>query len=564
MKAKLDLVWFSSLAKILPDENKLPSRCSHGEALREEQFNFQLMVHSPNMHNRRAEFRMESDLPCPVTIRQCTSVPVSFTGYPAPDRDVIFSGSRLCPDQLKPLLDKSVRIIIRQHDTLFFSAFIDKDCPAGDYSFKMYFTVYPDECEEDPTQKMEYFQSEVFHLKVLPVRTSPQRLKVTQWLHPDCLSAYYKVPMWSPEHWNILENFIRNGAAHGMNMLLVPLFSLMLNVMPGKRRELTQLLIISRKNGKYVFDFSRFDHFIRLAQKCGIQYFEISHFFSQWGAAYAPPVEVDNELLLDGSCPGDHRLYRELLETLLPEFKQHLYKLGIAEKTVFHCSDEPSPEHADRYRSAMQLMRNCLPVNEFHIMDAINDAKVYEICDMDIPVPLTMQLHRFRSMKLPERWTYYCCSPVRKGANRFIHFPSSRNRILGILLWKYNVDGFLHWGYNFYFEALSRYLIDPEKDPTSGEFYSPGDAFLVYPAPDGTVNDSLRHEVFQEALQDFRALDKLASLTSPGKVRKLLSLWAGKLTMTEYPRGEKAILLLRHRINQEILKESVTCGQTKE
>ena len=115
------------------------------------------------------------------------------------------------------------------------------------------------------------------------------------------------------------------------------------------------------------------------------------------------------------------------------------------------------------------------------------------------------------------------------------------------------MDGFLHWGYNFYFEALSRYLIDPEKDPTSGEFYPPGDAFVVYPGKDGKPEDSIRHEVFLEAIQDFRALDTLAALISPEKVRKLLKQWAGKLSMTEYPRGEKAVLALRHKINQSIL-----------
>ena len=105
---------------------------------------------------------------------------------------------------------------------------------------------------------------------------------------------------------------------------------------------------------------------------------------------------------------------------------------------------------------------------------------------------------------------------------------------------------------NFYFDALSRNLLDVEKDPTSGEFYPPGDAFLVYPDQDGTPDDSIRHEVFLEALQDFRALDTLAAFSSPEEVRKRLQQWAGKLTMTEYPRGEKAVLKLRHKINQAI------------
>ena len=68
-KPKLDLSWYSSLVKILPDAESLPSGCSQGETLRNERFNFQLLVHSPNMHNRMAQIRLETDLPCPVRIR---------------------------------------------------------------------------------------------------------------------------------------------------------------------------------------------------------------------------------------------------------------------------------------------------------------------------------------------------------------------------------------------------------------------------------------------------------------------------------------------------------------
>ena len=132
--------------------------------------------------------------------------------------------------------------------------------------------------------------------------------------------------------------------------------------------------------------------------------------------------------------------------------------------------------------------------------------------------------------------------------NRFIHFPSSRNRIFGILLWKYDMTGFLHWGYNFYFEALSRFAVDPELEPGCDRFYPPGDGFLVYPGKNGHPDDSLRHEVFAEALQDFRLLDLLSASLGRKKVLQLLSKLCGRLTMSNYPRGEKAVLELREKL----------------
>ena len=556
MKAELRCSWFSSLAKILPDSPMQETPCVRGETLRGERFNCQLMCCSHSMQNRLAQIRLETDLPCPVSIRQETLVPVAFNGFSPCDKDVISCRSGIYPDRLVPLKNQAVRIIIRRKTGLWLSSDIPENCPPGRYSLRLHFTVYPDDCDEESclTQKIEHFSSPVFHLEVLPPVLPELRLKVTQWLHPDCLAAVYQVPVWSEKHWEIMENFLKNAASHGMNMILTPLFSLILNVFPGKRRELTQLLLISRKSGRYRFDFSRFDRFVSLAEKCGLRYFEISHLFSQWGAAFAPPVEADGKLIFDGATPGDAPEYRRLLATLLPELTRHLARLGIADRTVFHCSDEPGRRHTEKYRDAMLFLRRYLPEGRFRILDAVNDASVFRECGIDTPVPLTVQLHKFRGMKLPERWTYYCCAPAAKAPNRFIHFPSARNRIIGVLLWKYRLDGFLHWGYNFYFEAMSRYLADPEKDPCCGDFYPPGDAFVVYPGKDGKPEDSLRHEVFQEALQDFRALDLLAGRISPARVRKLLARWCGKLTMTEYPRGEKAVLKLRHQINRELLQ----------
>ncbi|MBQ6471816.1 MAG: DUF4091 domain-containing protein [Victivallales bacterium] len=555
MKAELVSAWFSSLVKIMPDTPVSETPYTQGETLRGERFNFQLMLHSRSMHNRWAEFRLETDLPCPLSVRQVGLVPVAFTGFSPCDKDVISSRSGIFPDRLLPLPTQKVRIVIRRNIGLWFTADIPEDCPPGRYSVRLHFTVHPDDCDEEcrRIQRTEHFESPVFQLQVLTPVLPPLRLKVTQWFHADCLSAVYKVPMWSEKHWSLMERFLKNAAMHGMNMVLTPLLSLTLNVLPGCRRELSQLLLVSRRQGRYNFDFFRFDRFVRLAEKCGLTYFEISHFFSQWGAAFAPPVEVDGELLFDGSVPGDSPEYLRLLEELLPKLKEHLKELGIAGRTVFHCSDEPGKQHTETYRRAMAFLRRHLPKSEFRILDAVNDSSVCRECGIDTPVPLTVQLHRFRGVKVPERWTYYCCVPVKNAPNRFIHFPSSRNRIFGTLLWKYRLDGFLHWGYNFYFEALSRRTIDPEKDQTSGDFYPPGDAFLVYPGENGTPIDSIRHEVFLEALQDFRALDLLAGMTTQKNVRSLLSRWCGRLTMTEYPRGERNVLALRHRINQAIV-----------
>ena len=170
MKAELHCSWFSSLVKILPDDPAREKSRTRGEVLRGERFNCQLMLHSRSMQNRRAEIRLETDLPCPVRIRQTGLTPVRFTGYSPADGDVISSRTGLYPDRLIPLTDRSVRIIIRRQTGLWLNSDIPEDCPPGRYSLRLHFTVHPDDCDEESrlTQKTEHFSSPVFRLDVLP------------------------------------------------------------------------------------------------------------------------------------------------------------------------------------------------------------------------------------------------------------------------------------------------------------------------------------------------------------------------------------------------------------
>ena len=58
-------------------------------------------------------------------------------------------------------------------------------------------------------------------------------------------------------------------------------------------------------------------------------------------------------------------------------------------------------------------------------------------------------------------WTYYCCGQGEDVSNRFMAMPSARNRIRGAQLFKYHIEGFLQWGYNFWYSMLSKRPIDP-------------------------------------------------------------------------------------------------------
>ena len=64
-----------------------------------------------------------------------------------------------------------------------------------------------------------------------------------------------------------------------------------------------------------------------------------------------------------------------------------------------------------------------------------------------------------------------------------------------------DIEGFLHWGYNFYYNLFSRRKINPYITTSADKAYPSGDPFSVYPIQNGVV-PSLRAIVFKEALND--------------------------------------------------------------
>ena len=117
--------------------------------------------------------------------------------------------------------------------------------------------------------------------------------------------------------------------------------------------------------------------------------------------------------------------------------------------------------------------------------------------------------------------------------------PSTRTRMMGVQIYKYEFEGFLQWGYNFYYTELSRRLVDPWKETDAGEAFAAGDAFSVYPLKDDVV-PSLRLKVFKTALDDIRLLKLAEQKVGRAEVLAAIDRIAGmELTLNDYPIDEK-------------------------
>jgi hypothetical protein len=164
-------------------------------------------------------------------------------------------------------------------------------------------------------------------------------------------------------------------------------------------------------------------------------------------------------------------------------------------------------------------------------------------------------MDRFLDKGIPSLWTYYCCDQAEEVSNRFFAMPSARTRILGVQLYKYRIAGFLHWGYNYYYNQDSYVPINPFLC-SDGEGFAPsGDTYSVYPGTGGQPWPSLRQAVFYDALQDLRALELCEARHGREYTMQLLEEGIEPITFHCYPQDDEFLPNLRSRLYAAIEAE---------
>lgn len=506
-----------------------------------EEFGWQVVLQRDGWGPAPVKVWVESPLAEQVEVFQVGQVPCAMPAYPsAVDENYLTTRPGLFPDPLLPLEEGRVEASAFLPTVLWVNGRVPQGYPAGRYPVTLRLEGGGEEA------------SCTVSLRVVGADLPGQRLWYTQWFHGDCLADYYGVPVYSPRHWELWESFLKAAAEEGMNVVLTPIFTPPLDTEPGQTRPCTQLIGVEKEGDKYRFDFSLLERFIAMAGRCGVERFEMSHLFTQWGAKAAPAVygveQGVRRRLFGWDTPAASQEYAGFLRQLLPALTGFLRKQGLSGKAVFHISDEPGAEHLESYRQAKEL---ALPyLGEFPLYDALSDPAFYDSGLVDHPVAATDHIQPFLERKVPGLWAYYCCAQGVDVANRFLAMPSARNRILGWQLYKFQVAGFLHWGYNFWYSQNSRQKLDPWRVTDALGAFPGGDAFSVYPGKDGPVQ-SLRMKVFHHSLQDMRALELARSLVGEDPGRLVLPGYE-EMTFARYPQQAENLLAAREKLNRLI------------
>ncbi|MBR2872513.1 MAG: DUF4091 domain-containing protein [Lentisphaeria bacterium] len=565
----LEVRLISALEKVLPETQALKApEINSDVAARGEVYSFQIALRS----TERTIMRIESASKLNTRVRVVKNVPVMYAGS-GWDNDVLRNNlPGLYPDLLaEPDFADQFRLIKGVWQCLWVTVYVGKDQQPG---------KYPVEIVLRDMGTNEVAACPKLTLDVLDFELLPQEITNFHWFHVDCLFDYYKVPCWSEEHWQIVENFARNAFDHGINMLYTPLWTPPLDTAVGHSRPACQLLDITfdLETLTYSFNFDRLRRYIEMGQRIGFKKFGMSHIFTQWGAKACPKIQATvintakskvkeryGELcdwkkfvsdqfgtIFGWGMPSTSLEYADFLKQLFPALLPVLREYGFdKESCYFSLSDEPHAEHIETYAQLVELTRPLL--EEFETVEALSKLDFYKQGLVQNPVPSIAHIEEFKETVTSPLWAYYCCGPESNYPNRFIGMPSRRPRSIGMLAYIYDLAGFLHWGYNFYYSQYSWRSIDPFATTDAEGAFPAGDAFLVYPGKYGDPLDAIRNEVIFAGWQDLRACRTLEKKIGREAVIALLNEGAARpLKMNDFP-ADDAFLLGRRRAVYEAI-----------
>ncbi len=532
MEIKLKQV--SPIDKVLKD-SLVYKEVNSKKAVRGERIEYQIVLSAPKVCY--ANISIDSPLKEYVKVYSVKDIFVEtpFTDPRAEsDNGYITKTPAAIPDVLRPIEEQGNCITVgKKNTTLFVKVDVPYGIKAGPYKVSVNFDI----CPTYLSNEMQEARTAVFVVDVIDEALDEQKIIYTRWFYADCIANYHRTKMYSKEHWHFIEKYIKAAVDMGINMILVPVHTPPLDTEVGTYRPSSQLVDIEKKGDKYIFGFEKLDKFVEICRKCGVKYYEIAHMFSQWGAKFAANIEVSvngkKEYMFGWGVSATDERYIDFLKQYVPAIQDRMKALGVADTTYYHVSDEPNLDNIDSYKTAHDIFAENLGTSK--TFDALSHI---EFCDeglVDCPVTGVEKIHDFLPKKIENQWVYYCCWPQVGYINSFTAQYAYRTRALGILMYKYDIKGFLHWGFNFFNAALSKYTLDPYLNSSPDGVYPTGDGNIVYPGVD-SVYGSIRGEIMYQALEDIRVCRMFEKYIGREGVIKFIDEAANKdIRFDDYP-----------------------------
>jgi hypothetical protein len=440
--------------------------------------------------------------------------------------------------------------------SLWVSITVPKGTPAGEYKGVVGIDLV------DRKNEKHHFDAPVT-LTVWPF-TLPDKLHLhhTDWFWPLTLASYYHLEPWSAPHWEWIEKAAIDLARHHNDIILTPLVDLV-----GR----------TKTASGFRYNFTRLNRWVKLFRKHGVDWIEGAHVAGRGGGwesdfvwrrfgvndASGKPIDTSRDKMTEAE-------FEPYMESFLKAIHAHIKKMGWADKYVQHVADEPIPANEKSWMRLAGKVRAWLP--GVPTIDAVETDSLEGYVDWRVPQIQKITPERKRHPK-EDLWSYTCLVPQGQYPNRFLDYPSIRNRILFWLSWSYDLKGFLHWGYNSWraWQGVPSPIdISPWQDASAGSIYCAdrnplpaGDPHIVYPGK-REICSSIRWEVVRKGFEDFEYLYLLERAAEGRKgdartrsaAKRLLSRVRTEIAATplQYTRDDGELLAVREQAGELLAK----------
>lgn len=393
------------------------------------------------------------------------------------DKDTI--AAHLSPD----ILEDGKKLTLNKNQTrpVWLSLEIANDCEPGIY-------YYNSEVKALSDSVILHFEIEVIDKQLPP--PSEWSFHLDLWQNPYAVSRYHNVQLWSQEHWELLEPLLEKLASAGQKCITTTL-----NDKPWGGQTFdpfgSMITWIKDDAGKWFFDYSIFDQYVRFAMDCGITKQINCYSMVPWNNrfVYYNEKSTGYEELI--ATPGSEE-YNSIWTPFLKDFREHLRDMGWLNITTI-AMDERKEEDM---RKIIELIRSNAPELKISLAGNILQPDIdKELYDLSIAIGLDPESESVRERVANGKpTTFYTCCAHPEHPNNFTFSPPADNTYIGWFAAAYGYSGFLRWAYNSWVE-------DPFTDSRFRTWPS-GDTYLVYP---GAVS-SVRLEKLIEGIKDYEKI----------------------------------------------------------
>jgi len=489
-----------SLEKVFPESSFFTPMDAHADVARGEHASFQFVVRA---NSDIQNLKINVDAPGHAD-SELADIKSGFVGYvkvgranPDPSNDAYQSISGYFPDPI--IYEESRDVPFGTTQAIWVSVKIPVDCQTGIYTGEVEITC---EIEGETFSRSKSFEIEVF--KPVIENTS---LWVTNWFFLDrlhYLNNMEPLKKHSDLYWELSRVMAKTLAEYRQNIAMISPFD---------------HTDFSYENDKWIFDFSNFNKMVALFVEEGvIGRLEGGHLGSRIDGGWLSPFGLyvpvlENDSIDKEVLPLDNPLTTEFYQAFLPAFAKNIKEHGWEDQYIQHIADEPIDENVDSYIEISRFLKTLVP--GLKVIEACHTHQLENMIDIWVPqmnfLESGMDFYTERQTEGDEAWYYTCLAPKGEWANRFVELPLIKTRLLHWVNFKYNIPGYLHWGFNFWgsnsgiitaenpYEDVSGMIV------SSGNILPGGDCWITYPGYK-TIYPSIRLEAMRDGIVDYELL----------------------------------------------------------